>query len=412
MTVVAKNIALLATCAGAGTQGDIHIIEHAALAWKQDKITWVGRESELPVLPSDAKIIDLGGRVVIPGLVDCHTHLVFGGWRANEFEQRALGRTYLEIARAGGGILSTVAHTRSASAEDLTAKALDHLRRMAELGITTVECKSGYGLELDCELKILRAHRKLMALQPLSLVSTFLGAHTFPAEYKERQHEYVELVIREMLPRVAEEKLAEFCDIFVEQSAFNAGQAREIMLAASAHGMRAKFHVDQLSASRGAQLAAELDAISADHLEHTDEGGIAALKASGTVAVTLPIATLYTRQAPLDGRAFIDAGVPLAVATDFNPGSAPSYHLPLAMMLSCTMNRLTPAEALKGATLNAARALGRESVCGSLEPGKLADLAVLETSDVNHWLYHFRPNDCVMTVKAGQVIYDPQMIAA
>lgn len=405
MKITARNISFLATCQNKGGQGDIHGIEDAAIVWEWDRIQWVGREKDLPSsVGRDSSIMDLDGKVVIPGLVDCHTHLIFGGWRADEFEKRILGATYLEIAEKGGGILSTVKHTRDSSSDALVQRALEFLKQMSSLGVTTVECKSGYGLDVENELKILRAYRELERLQPLTLVRTFLGAHTFPAEFKERKNDYVRLVIDEMLPKVASEKLAEFCDVFVEKSAFTMEQARSIFEAGKRLGLRPKLHADQLSDGVGAALASEVGAVSADHLEYTNDEGISAMKRSGVVAVTLPIASLYTRQPPMDSRRFIKAGVPVAVSTDFNPGSAPIYHLPFAMTLGCTMNRLTPHEALKGATIYAARAIAREKLVGSLEPGKLCDFAVLDVPDINNWLYHFRPNSCVMTVKAGKIL--------
>lgn len=404
MKSAAVNISFLATCRDAGAQGDIHGIERAALVWENDRIVWVGPESVLPIARTELQIMDLGGLVVIPGLVDCHTHLAFAGWRADEFEKRIRGATYLEIAQAGGGILSTVRRTREALLESLVSQGKKFLAEMSALGITTVECKSGYGLDTETEIKILQAYRELSDLQPLSLVSTFLGAHTFPTEFRERKDDYVSLVIEEMLPRVAAQQLAEFCDIFVEQSGFSLEQARRIFAVAKKLGLRPKLHADQLSAGRAAQLAAEVGAISADHLEFTDDDGIAAMNEAGVIAVTLPLASLYTQQRPLDARRFVAAGVPVAVATDFNPGSAPSYDLPLAMMLACNMNRLTPPQALKGATIYAARAIAREHIVGSLEKGKLADFAVLDVPDINHWLYHFRPNCCEMTVKGGAVV--------
>ena len=403
------NIRQLATCHAEGGQGDIHPIQDAALVWDDGTIRWVGPEAELPAEFRSAERHDAGGRLVIPGLIDCHTHLAFGGWRADEFEQRILGRSYLEIARSGGGIASTVRHTRAASEEQLTGRAAGFLEEMLALGVTTVECKSGYGLNLDAELKLLKVYRRLAAEQPVRIVSTFLGAHIVPAEFRDDPEGYVTLLVEQMIPAVAQEKLAACCDVFVEESAFTVAQARRILAAGRRAGLAAKLHADQLSSCGGAELAAEVGAVSADHLEHISDAGVTAMAAAGVVAVSLPLASLYLRQPPMPARRLIQANVPVAVATDFNPGSAPSYHLPLAMTLACTLQRMTPAEVLKGATIYAARAIGKESVAGSLEPGRPADFAVIDAPDVNHWLYQFRPNACVRTVIAGSVRWTSPM---
>ena len=276
---------------------------------------------------------------------------------------------------------------------------------MRELGITTVECKSGYGLDRETELRLLRVYRRLAASQPTRLVSTYLGAHVVPAEHRERRADYLRLVIEEMIPLVAREQLAECCDVFVERSAFSVDEARAILRAGLAAGLRPKLHADQLSDGGGALLAAEVGALSADHLEHSSEAGIAAMAAAGVVAVTLPLASLYLNQPPVPARRFIEAGVAVAVATDFNPGSAPSFHLPFALTLACTLQRMTPAEALKGATIYAARAIGREAEIGSLEPGKCADFALFDVPDPTQWLYHLQANACVRTVIGGETAW-------
>ncbi|HEY0351010.1 MAG TPA: imidazolonepropionase [Gemmatimonadales bacterium] len=398
---VLANIGQLATCRAQGGQGDIHVIPNAAMVWDDGLIRWVGPERDLPLEYRNAERIDAGGRLVIPGLIDCHTHLAFGGWRADEFEQRIRGRSYLEIAKAGGGIASTVRQTRAATEQQLLDRAGQFLEAMLALGVTTVECKSGYGLNEETELKLLRVYRRLAQEQPVRLVSTFLGAHVVPAEFKDNRAGYVDLLVNRLIPAVARESLAACCDVFVEESAFSVDEARRILRAAQQAGLAAKLHADQLTDSGGAELAAELGALSADHLEHISEAGILALARAGVVAVSLPLASLYLGQTPLPARGLIQAGVPVAVATDFNPGTAPSYHLPLALTLACTLQRMTPAESLKGATLYAARAVGLESTLGSLEPGKAADFALINAPDVNHWLYHFRPNACVLTTIGG-----------
>ncbi|MGH7510658.1 MAG: imidazolonepropionase [Gemmatimonadales bacterium] len=395
------KVGQLATCRAEGGQGDIHVIPHAAMAWDDGVITWVGPEHELPAEYRGAERLDAGGGLVIPGLVDCHTHLAFAGWRADELEQRVRGRSYLEIARSGGGIMSTVRETRAAGEQDLIERAGCFLQQMLALGVTTVECKSGYGLEREAELKLLRVYRRLANQQPVRLVPTFLGAHVVPPEFSRNRTGYVDLLIHDLIPAVASEGLARCCDVFVEESAFSLDEARRILRAGREAGLASKLHADQLTGSGGAELAAELGALSADHLEHMSDRGIAAMSTAGVVAVSLPLASLYLGQPPLPARRLIDAGVAVAVATDFNPGSAPSYHLPLALTLGCTLQQMTPAETLKGATLYAARAVGLEAEIGSLEPGKAADFAVIDARDVNHWLYHFRPNACIMTAIRG-----------
>ncbi len=387
---ILHNIPTLATCAGIN-QDDIGEIRDAAVVWRDETIRWVGKESDLPAEFADQERVDARGRLVVPGLIDCHTHLAFGGWRADEFEMRSRGDSYLDIARRGGGIASTVRATRESTEEGLYQRARSHLGEMLRLGVTTIEAKSGYGLNIEDELKTLRVYERLRA-DGHDIASTFLGAHIVAPEFADDRESYMRLLIEEMIPAVADARLASFCDVFVEETAFSIGEARQILEAGKRHGLRPKLHVDQLSDGGGAALAADVGAISADHLEHTSEPGIAAMAQAGVVAVSLPIATLYLRQPPMDAREFIVRGVAVAVATDFNPGSAPSYHLPFALTLACVMQRMTPAQALKGATLIAARAIGREADVGSLEPGKLANFALIDAESVNQWIYHLRGN--------------------
>lgn len=401
MTVL-RRIGTLATCSGPG-QRDVNLIRDAALAWERDRITWVGKDADLPVSFKQHDELDAAGRLVIPGLVDAHTHLAFGGWRAEEFELKIQGKGYLEIAAAGGGIASTVAKTRAASWDYLVQRCRAHLRGMAALGVTTIECKSGYGLSVEEELRLLEVYRAL-GDSPQRIISTFLGAHTIPPEFKPKRDAYVDLVINEMIPQVAERKLAAFCDVFVEEGSFTHDEARRIFAAGKTQGLRPKLHADQITANGGAELAAEVGAVSADHLERISERGIAAMHAARVVAVTLPFASLYLNFAPAPARKMIDAGLPVAVATDFNPGSAPSYHLPMAMTLACTMQRMTPAEVLMGTTRIAARAIGLENEVGSIEVGKDASFAEIEADSVEQWLYHLRANACFRTVARGQVI--------
>jgi len=399
---VLRNIAQLATCPADAAQQDAGLINDAALVFEDNKIVWVGSELQLPERFAAHDSIDCDQRLVIPGLVDCHTHLCFGGWRGDEFEQRLQGLSYQEIATAGGGIRSTVTATRSDSAETLSKKALKSLEGMLELGITTVECKSGYGLEQSAELKQLQVYRQLDKQQPVDLIPTFLGAHMVPDEYQQCREDYIRLLCDVLIPAVSVQKLAQFCDVFIEQGAFSIAEAREILTTAKKVGLGLKVHADQLSSGGGAQLAAELGAVSAEHLEYADETGIKALARSGTVAVSLPLASLYLREPYLPARQMLDAGVRVAVATDFNPGSAPSYHLPLAMTLACVNQQMTPQEVLMGATTVAARAIAAEQRIGSLLPGYDADITIIDAPSVNHWLYHFQANACCGVVKSGR----------
>jgi len=404
---VLRNIGQLATCPAGTAQHDAGLIDDAALVFDRTGIIWVGSDSQLPETYSAHESVDCERRLVIPGLVDCHTHLCFGGWRGDEFEMRLQGRSYQEIAAAGGGIRSTVAATRENLPEQLVEKALHALKGMLDLGVTTVECKSGYGLDANTEIKQLKIYRELNRLQPVELTPTFLGAHMVPDEYRHKRKDYVRLLCDQLIPEVSRRGLAQFCDVFVEEGAFTILEARKILEAARLAGLGLKVHADQLSTGGGAQLAAELAAVSAEHLEYADADGIRALAKAGTVAVSLPLASLYLNERYLPARKMLNAGVSVAVATDFNPGSAPSYHLPLAMTLACLNQKMTPQEVLKGATTVAARAISAEHRIGSLLPGYDADIAIIDAPNVNHWLYHFRANACCGVIKSGQWINRP-----
>ena len=407
MTTLLFNIGQLATCPPHSEQNDAGLINDAALVIQDSQVGWAGPANELPAMAPEVRRFDCQGQLVIPGLVDCHTHLCFGGWRGEEFALRIGGASYQEIAAAGGGIRSTVAATRESGKDELTGKAHFALQEMLALGVTTIECKSGYGLELETELKQLEIYRDLDASQAISLVTTFLGAHIIPPEFQHRREQYVDLICDQMLPEVVARELASFCDVFVEENAFSISEARKILGKAKSLGLGLKVHADQLSSGGGAELAAGLGAASAEHLEYISDSGIAAMADSGTVAVSLPIASLYLGEHYLPARKLIEAGVAVAVATDFNPGSSPSFHLPLAMTLACIKQRMTPAESLCGATVIAARAIGLEGKNGSLVKGSHADLAVINASDLNQWLYHFRANACSRVMKAGNWVVHP-----
>jgi imidazolonepropionase len=370
---------------------ELSIIEDGAMLVSGDLIERVGTRAEVePLIESGTEVLDAGGRVVLPGFVDAHAHPVFAGHRADEFERRAEGATYQEIAAAGGGIRASVRRTRAATEDELFEASRRRAQWFLRTGTTTVEAKSGYGLTVEDELKMLRVVRRLDAETPLRFVPTFLGAHEVPEEYRERRGEYVRLVKEEMLPRVARERLAEFCDVFCEGKVFGVEESREILTAARGHGLGLRVHADQLSLSGGARLAAELGAKTADHLEHADAEGIEALRAAGVQPVLLPgsVYALGSRQYPA-AREMIGRGLAVVLATDFNPGSSPTPSMTMVLSLASTQMRMTPAEALTAATVNAAHSLDRGHSCGTLEGDKLADFVIHDCADYRELSYFF-----------------------
>ena len=398
-----------------GTElSSLGIIRNGGMLVRGGKIEKVGPSDEIEKNLGDAEIVDARERVVMPGFVDAHTHLVFGGNRLDDFERRSRGETYEQIAKAGGGIWSTVEKTRAASELDLLAQAKKHANWFLRCGTTTVEAKSGYGLTLESELKILRILRQLnlsscadkgiresrMASRPtpgdkrtggeapLEVVSTFLGAHAVPPEFS--PDEYVDVVINQMLPRVASERLAEFCDVFCERGYFDIDQSRKILSAAQNLGLKLRGHVDQLTNSGGAKLMAEMGATTADHLEQTDEQGIAALKKANVQPVLLPgsVYALGSSRYPR-AREMIEAGLSVVLATDFNPGSSPTPSMPMILSLACTQMKMSPAEAITASTVNAAYSLNRGDKIGSLEPGKLANFVIFDCEDYRDLAYWF-----------------------
>ncbi|MEP6707296.1 MAG: imidazolonepropionase [Pyrinomonadaceae bacterium] len=370
---------------------DLSIITDGAMLVRDGLIEKVGARAEIePLIEQDCGVIDAGGRVVLPGFVDAHTHPVFAGTRVSEFEERASGTTYQEIAARGGGIQATVNATRAASLDELVTAGKRYAEWFLRCGTTTVEAKSGYGLSLEDELKILRAVKRLNAETPLRYVPTFLGAHDIPVEFRTRRREYVALVIEEMLPRVAEEKLAEYCDVFCEEKVFSIEEARSVLSAARRHGLGLRIHADQLSHSGAAKLAAELGATTADHLEQTDATGIAALKSAAVQPVLLPgsVYALGATRYPA-ARSMIDAGLAVVLATDFNPGSSPTPSMPMVISLASTQMKMKPAESITAATINAAYSLGRGGEIGSLESGKIADFVIYDSGDYRDLAYFF-----------------------
>ena len=390
--------------AHAATMAPMGNVRDAVIAVKDGRIAWIGAAGDRPAGRA-AEEHDLGGRWVTPGLIDCHTHLVFGGNRAREFEMRLEGATYEEIARAGGGIASTVAATRAADEESLIASAAVRLRRLLDEGVTVVEVKSGYGLDLATERRMLRAARALGERFPVTVRTTGLAAHALPPEFAGRADDYIALVCEEMLPALAADGLLDAVDAFCERIAFSPEQTARVFDTAQRLGLPVKLHADQLSDGGGAALAARYKALSADHVEHTGEEGARAMAAAGTVAVLLPGAFYMLRETklpPID--LFRRHGVPMAVSTDCNPGTSPAVSLLLMLNMACTLFRLTPQEALAGVTRNAALALGMAGSHGTLEPGKAADLAVWDVGDPAELCYWLGANPCAAVVRAGRLV--------
>lgn len=404
MTSIIYHIGTLATPEGNSArsgdlQGKIRVLNDAYIVMEDGLITQVGT-GPAPEIPG-AERIDAGGCLVTPGLVDAHTHLIFGGWRAHELMMKLQGVPYLDILAAGGGILSTVRATRAATQTELEEKGREALAEMLRLGTTTCECKSGYGLDLETELKQLRAVRKLGKSQPVELVSTYLGAHALPEEYKNHREGYIRLMTETVIPRVAEEKLAEFCDVFCESGVFDRDESEIVLQAAAELGLRPKIHADEIHAIGGSQLAGALQAASAEHLIAAPDEGIRSLAEGGTVAVLLPATSFYLDKPFARARDMINAGVPVAVATDFNPGSCPSLNIQFVMSLACYKYRMKPEEVLTAVTLNAAAAIGRADRIGTLEPGKQGDVVIWDGPSLEHVFYRFGSDQVKAVIKKG-----------
>jgi len=386
---------------------DLAIIHGGAMLIRQGRIERVGSQAEIdPYLSSSDIVVDAGGRSVLPGFVDAHTHPVFAATRVDEYEQRAAGVTYEQIAAAGGGIRSTVRKTRAATEQDLFQAARHRSRWFLRGGTTTIEAKSGYGLSLESELKMLRVISRMSDEGSLRCVPTFLGAHEIPDEYRGKTGEYVQLLINEMLPTIAKERLAEYCDVFCEPKIFDLAASQRILEAARERKLGLRVHADQLSRSGAAQLAAQLHAATADHLEQVDEAGIVALADAGVQPVLLPasVYTLGCKRFP-PARQMIDAGLAVVLATDFNPGSSPSPSMPFVLSLASTQMRMTPAEALSAATINAAYSLGRGAQIGSLEPGKQADFVIHDCTDYREIPYFTGVEPAAQTYLGGRLVY-------
>lgn len=407
-----KNIHQLATLAsdvkGPRTKQDMSelgLIKNGSI-WMEDGIIQaVGTTEELEAKYSErlaeCEIVDANGYLVTPGLVDPHTHVVYGGSREHEFEKRLQGATYMEIMNAGGGIHSTTRSTREATEEMLMEQTIKRLDSFLQHGVTTVEGKSGYGMNLETELKQLRVMQQLEEKHPIDIVPTFMGAHAVPPEYQGREDEFIDYLIEEVLPIVVEEKLAEFIDVFCEKDVFTPEQSERILEAGKRYGLIPKIHADEIEPYGGAELAAKVEAISAEHLLKASDEGIKAMAKSGTIACLLPATALYLREKAAQGRKMVDEGVAVAISTDCNPGSSPTTSMPLVMNLACISMRLTPAEALTAATYNAACAINRQHLVGSIEAGKQADIVMWDVKNYQELQYLFGVNHVKKVWKKG-----------
>lgn len=406
------NASQVATCAGPGSarrgaeMADAGVQRGWAIAVEGERIVAAGPQEDVLRNFPDADEVDCAGSVIVPGLVDSHTHAVFGRARYEEQEMRAAGVSYMDIARKGGGIHSSVADLRSRTEDELFTLTLDRVRRLASYGSTTVEMKSGYGLSLDDELKSLRVIARVAEASPVRIVATWLGAHEIPLEYRERPRgraEYIKLLIEEIIPRVRDERLASFADVFCEPGVFTLEETRSVLRASRNAGLRIKLHADELEPAGGAELAADLGAVSADHLAAISDAGIRALAASGTVATLLPGTMLFlgrSKQAP--ARALIDAGAAVALATDFNPGTSPTVNFPLILTLGVSQLRMSANESLVAATVNGAAALGLADTTGQIAPGYSADLALFEAEDIREIPYWYGDRRCIATWTRGK----------
>lgn len=418
-TVLIKNAAQVVTSHGASKtplngkkQQEITVIPGGAVAINGSKIVAVGTTADVlsrVVTDPETRVIDADGQVVLPGLVDPHTHVIFGGSREHELVLKLQGIPYLEILARGGGILSSVEATRAASKEELVERGLKFCSQMLAQGTTTAEAKSGYGLSTESEIKTLHAVREVDASQPVDLVPTFLGAHAVPKEYKGEADRYLDVVIDEMLPLVVEQNLACYCDVFCEEGVFSVEQSRRVLTAAHEMGLQLKMHADEIVPLGGAELAAELGAVSADHLLVVSDRGINRMAAAGVIAVLLPGTTFYLREdhyAP--ARKMIDAGVPVALATDFNPGSSPNNNLQLIINIACLYLGMVPAEVINAITINAAHALGRATEIGSLEEGKMADIVIFDAPNYDYLAYRYGTNLVCTVLKNGRVVLETE----
>ncbi len=412
MSIVMKNIDTLAAVPPGPLAGpamrDIPLIHDATLEIRYGKIGWFGPAADAPSRLEDEQTLDLRGATVIPGLIDAHTHVPFVGNRADEFARRIAGESYLSIMQAGGGIRVTTQAVREASEDQLVESNFHVLARMATRGVTTIECKSGYGLAPEHELKQLRAIAEMNKELPIELVPTYLGAHAVPAEYEGRPDEYIDRISApELLRQIADEGLARFCDVFCDAGAFTVEQARRVLTRAAEVGLRPKLHADELEQIGASRLAGELHAVSADHLEKIDDAGIAALRDAGTIGVLLPGTSFFLGIEHCDARRLIDAGLPVALATDYNPGSCMIESLPLVMNIACCQMHMLPTEVLAATTANAAAAIGEQHRIGAIQRGYDADVVVLAAPTLNEWFYTPGRQLVAAIAKRGELIWIP-----
>ena len=404
-----KNIGTLQTPVGSckhggEKQGENLKLHNAAILVEDGIIKAITADGVLPQGCENAEVIDAGGALATPGLIDCHTHMVFGGYRQGEIPLKLRGASYLDILRAGGGILDTVGKTRSASEDELYEKTRAFLDEMLSCGVTTAESKSGYGLDLENELKQLRVNKRLQQTHKMDIVSTFLGAHAIPEEYKGRADEYINLLCDTVLPAVKKENLADFVDVFCEDSVFDVAQSERILRAGQALGLRARIHADEIEEIGGAVLSGEVGAVSAEHLIATGEKGMASMARGGVIADLLPCTSLYLNKTFAPARRMIELGIPVAIASDFNPGSCPSLNLQLAMSMGYVKYRMTPEEILTAVTINAACSCGLEEKIGTLEVGKQADIVIWNAPDMEMLVYRFGSNLAKTVIKRGEIV--------
>lgn len=404
-----KNIGTLQTPVGSFKHGGVKQgenikLHNAAILVENGLIKAITQDGVLPEGWEGAEVIDAGGALVTPGLIDCHTHMVFGGYRQGEIPLKLRGASYLDILRAGGGILDTVGKTRAASEDELYEKTRAFLDEMLSYGVTTAESKSGYGLDLPNELKQLRVNKRLNETHKIDLVSTFLGAHAIPEEYKGRADEYIDLLCDVVLPAVKKENLADFVDVFCEDSVFDVAQSEKMLRTGQALGLRARIHADEIEEIGGAVLSGEVGAVSAEHLIATGEKGMASMARGGVIADLLPCTSLYLNKTFAPARRMIELGIPVAIASDFNPGSCPSLNLQLAMTMGYVKYRMTPEEILTAVTINAACSCGLEEKIGTLEVGKQADMVIWNAPDMEMLVYRFGSNLVNTVIKRGEIV--------
>lgn len=415
--LVIKNIGKLATMRSGKNpkvreqMNEIEILENAYVAIGDGKFVDIGQgESYKKIINQNSKIDDVDGLLVTPGLIDAHTHLVHGGSRENEFSKKISGVPYIDILKQDGGILSTVKSTRESTFEELYHKARKSLDRMLELGVTTIESKSGYGLDMDTEIKQLQVSHKLSKDQPIDLVHTFLGAHAIPVEYKDNSEKYIDILVNEIMPKVRELGLAEFCDVFCEEGVFSITESEAILSKAKEIGYKLKIHADEIESLGGAELSARLNCISSDHLMAASEEGIKMMAKNNVIANLLPATSFNLNKSYANARKMIDLGVPIALSSDYNPGSCPSENLQFVMQLGCIGLKMTPYEVLNAVTINAAYAIDRQDEIGSIEVGKKADLVVFDAPNIEYLMYHFGVNHANKVYKDGILVVDDKKV--